>query len=253
VSDLDRLRLDGPWLDLEGGARVGGSSANAKFIWSPDGKPPDYLIHNSLSVSRGLRLNRCLRVTPIERIILAGYQWDYLLEAFWPPEKYRRKLAEWREIGFRCITQFDFSVFYQDPEEIRSRNLFRNFLLLKEQQDAGYKVALNFNNILAWNLSVYRKILKPPIPTMVIDANHSTHEARYLPMEMQALRFCVEELGVKDVVLWSNSARQLPMELAIPALGARVHRVPVEWTFVRLKRKGQETGERWSRLESGGE
>lgn len=244
------MSLDGPWLSLPEGARVGACSSNAKFIWSPDGKPPDFMVMNTLHASSLVRTARIKKVLPMSGVIVAGYQWDYLLEALWPPERYRMRLTQWVGMGITSVVQYDFSVFYQDPEAVRSRNLWRNFVMLQEAQRAGFRTVLNFNNILAWHFSLYRKILKPPVPTMVIDANHVTHEKRFLPLEIQSLRFCIEELGVRDILLWSNSKRQIQIEVA--AKGATVHRVPVEWTFVRMKNDAKGRGQAIRRV-SGGE
>ena len=234
LKNLRKIELSGElMLDLPG--QLATASSGGKRLYNPPGSTHCYL---TLSNAKSTAFSRVTEVFPVENLIIGFYEWDYILDVYDTEEKYGELLDTFWAAGVRNVVQYDFSVWYQEDEEKRLMNMYRNFRYMEIAQQKGFHTLLNFNNIMLKYMSVYKEILPKKLNTVVIDANHS--ESAYSRHESIALNALLEDFGVHSVIV--RTGKRITKRLQYILVPCKAHNAqvlysPTEMYFMAFSQK----------------
>ena len=232
LRELSQLRISDQVLHIPPTAEVCSANSGGKRVYGAMAPGAYCVVRRTSQLTR----SRLAKHFALDHLIRVWFEWDYLLDGYGKTEEIFRAFlkTEW-DAGIRIAAQFDFSVWFWEPEEKRLGAILRNFQYMKIAQEMGFLTLLNFNNILIKYRNIYREILPKNVGTIVIDANHS--EKAYARVESLALDALFTDFDVKTAIIITG--RTVPNELdylAAPcrAAGVRIVISPPEVYWMRF-------------------
>lgn len=235
LRELSQLRISDHFLHVPPTSEICTTNSGGKRIYGAISPGAYVVVRRTSKLTR----SRLAKHFALDRFIRVWFEWDYLLDGYGKTEEiYRAFLkTEW-DSGIRICAQYDFSVWFWEPEAKRLKAILRNFQYMKIAQDMGFSSLLNFNNILIKYRDVYREILPKNIGTIVIDANHS--EKAYARVESLALGALLSDFSIQTAIIITGRTVAGELDyLAAPlrAAGVRIVVSPPEVYWMRFAAK----------------
>lgn len=231
---LAGLRI-APGCDLTGGvATVAAGGKRIHWKGHSTGSHPN-LFFILMSHCRPLVINRVQKHYPNSKPLVGFYEWDYILNKM-SPHEYKKTLVKWRMMGVRSLVQFDFSVWYHDPPDVRFSAVLRNFSYMAQAQQMGFEVSVNFNNIVCQLFDEYAAMLPKDLRSIVIDANHT--DGVYCRQESQCLEWLLSNYKIQHILIRTGKRKEKTLEhilKPIKAFGINYSYSPTEMVFMSMR------------------
>lgn len=193
ISRLKKIIINPESLLDISGKTIGYIAENGK---SAIGKADIYMYNKKNIKALAERIPKYIGVN---NVILTFFYWDYDLNKYKNINKYIDFLNEVKTYGYNKLCQIDFSVWYEDPVNVKLEHMLLNFQYMQLAIEMGFMTALNFNNILFEYKNIYKKILPEKIPTVFIDDNHN--DANYFIYEKYAFDMLTDNFDISDIVI----------------------------------------------------